>query len=62
MKGDFHRRLKADGTFDSICLRCYLTAARAENETDLHEREAAHQCPDEELFGLAENLRSLRRS
>jgi hypothetical protein len=47
MKGaQFHYRVNADGTIYSICLRCYLTAAKAENEADLHELEAAHRCPN----------------
>lgn len=64
MKGknspQFHHRLYADGTLDSICLSCFLTAARAENEADLHELEAAHQCDDKEPFILTRNLRSAK--
>jgi hypothetical protein len=52
----FHHRLKADGMIDSICLRCYLTAGSAENEADLRELEAAHQCPDREPSILTEIL------
>jgi hypothetical protein len=48
MKGEnstqFRYRVNSDGTIDSICLRCFLTAARVENEADLHAREAAHLC------------------
>jgi hypothetical protein len=55
----FHRRQNADGTIDSICLRCFLTAASAENETDLHKRETAHQCADKESFMLIDNFRSI---
>jgi hypothetical protein len=51
MKGaQFHYRVNADGTIDSICLRCYLTAAKAEKEADLHELEAAHRCPNKNEF------------
>jgi hypothetical protein len=42
----FAYRRNLDGSVDSICLRCYLTAATARNDADLHERETAHQCPD----------------
>jgi hypothetical protein len=56
----FYYRENANGTMDSICLRCYLTAATAESEADLHEREAAHQCPDKEP-SLIENARRVRR-
>jgi hypothetical protein len=61
MKSGFHHRLKADGTIDSICLRCFLTAATAENEADLPKLEAAHQCEDKKTIALTKNLRSLRR-
>jgi hypothetical protein len=42
----FRYRRNADGTIDSICPHCFLTAATVENEADLQELEAAHQCPD----------------
>lgn len=57
----FFHRLNADNTIDSICLSCFLTAARVENKADLHEREAAHQCDNKNPFILSENLRSLTR-
>jgi hypothetical protein len=57
----FYHRVNADNTIDSICLRCFLTAARADIEADLQELEAAHQCEDKELFILTESLRSLER-
>ena len=53
----FHHRLYADGTIDSICLSCFLTAARAENKADLRDLEAAHQCDDKDPFILTTNLR-----
>jgi hypothetical protein len=60
MKGkkspQFHHRLYADGTIDSICLSCFLTAARAENKVDLSELEAGHQCDDKGPFILTTNL------
>jgi hypothetical protein len=62
MKGKFHHRVNADKTIDSICLRCYLTAAKAENEAGLREREEAHECPDKTPFTLEETLRSRRQS
>jgi hypothetical protein len=58
----FFHRLNADNTIDSICLSCFLTAARVENKADLHEREAAHKCDNKDLFILSENLRILHRS
>jgi hypothetical protein len=57
----FHHRVNADKTIDSICLRCFLTGARVENEADLHEREAAHQY-SKEAFVLTETLRSVTRN
>jgi hypothetical protein len=35
----FAYRHNGDGYIDSICLTCYLTAASAEHEAELHERE-----------------------
>jgi hypothetical protein len=66
MKGEkcsqFNYRVNADGTIDSICLRCYLTAGSAKNEADLREREDAHRCPDkEESPILIEDNRRIRR-
>jgi hypothetical protein len=61
MNDDFHHRVNGDKTFDSICLQCFLTAATAENETDLHKLEAGHKCADKDPITLIENLRSLRR-
>jgi hypothetical protein len=61
VKGKFHHRVNADKTIDSICLRCYLTAAKAENEADLRECEEAHECPDKTPFTL-EETRSRRQS
>ena len=57
----FYHRVNTDGTIDSICLRCFLTAARGDIGSDLHELEAAHQCDNKEPFILSEDLRSLGR-
>jgi hypothetical protein len=40
----FVHRVNPDKTIDTICAFCYLTAASAENEADLHEPESAHIC------------------
>jgi hypothetical protein len=37
-------RRNDNGTVDAICLVCFLTAATAGTEAELHERENAHQC------------------
>jgi hypothetical protein len=57
----FYRRVNADGTINSICLLCFLTAVRANIGSDLQELESAHQCDDEGPSILIENLRSLGR-
>ena len=38
-----HRRNK-DGSYDSICLNCFTTVARAETEGELAEHEKNHNC------------------
>ena len=38
-----HRR-NDDGTWDSICLGCFKTIARAKSETELREQEFEHVC------------------
>jgi len=37
-------RMNADGTFDSICMSCFLTIGTAENEPSLAGQEKRHQC------------------
>jgi hypothetical protein len=61
MKTDqFHYRVNADGMIDAM--RCYLTAATADNEADLHEREASHHCPDRDEFStLIGNVQRIQR-
>lgn len=41
---EFAHRLNADGTFDSICMSCFLTVGTAENERLLAGQENIHQC------------------
>jgi hypothetical protein len=40
----FVYRVNPDKTIDAICAFCFLTAATAENEADLHAQESAHKC------------------
>jgi hypothetical protein len=40
----FPRRRNADGTFDLICPKCYLTIVRNAQESDLEATEKAHDC------------------
>ncbi len=41
---EFHYRRNADGTWDSICLRCFLTIGTAARIEELADLEAAHSC------------------
>ena len=47
---NFAHRRNADGSYDSICLKCYATAARAENEELLSSSESAHVCDSSALY------------
>jgi hypothetical protein len=38
-----HRRNK-DGSYESICLSCFLTVSRAKTEAELTEQDVAHVC------------------
>jgi hypothetical protein len=38
-----HRKNK-DGSYDSICLTCFLTVSHAQSETELKKQEEAHVC------------------
>jgi hypothetical protein len=42
--GLFHRRRNDDGTFDSICLACFRTAASSPEESELNSLERGHVC------------------
>jgi hypothetical protein len=55
---DCAHRLNNDGTFDSICLRCYLTVTTASTEPELVFGEAQHLCPPDSplLSRTVENL------
>jgi hypothetical protein len=37
-------RANRDGTFDSICIRCFVTVATAVTEFRLAEPESSHRC------------------
>ena len=41
---EYEHRQNADGTFDSICLSCYLTVSSAPSERELAAGEAKHSC------------------
>lgn len=40
----FPHRRNADGTYDSICTKCFVTVASTNNEADLLKAEEAHIC------------------
>jgi hypothetical protein len=42
----FFYRINPDKTVDSICAFCYMTAATANSQGELHELERAHRCPE----------------
>lgn len=45
----FFYRSNPDQTVDAICAFCFMTAASADNEADLHERESAHRCGESKV-------------
>jgi hypothetical protein len=47
---NFVHRHNADGSYDSICLKCYATAARAKKEESLSSPESAHVCDPTALY------------
>jgi hypothetical protein len=40
----FPRLRNADGTFDSMCIKCFASVARSKQEADLEGMEDAHVC------------------
>lgn len=40
----FVRRLNPDGSIDSVCRKCFMTAATAMRESDLQRSEREHIC------------------
>ncbi len=46
----FRHRENLDGSWDSICLRCYATAAHTHGEELLDEAERGHHCDEESWF------------
>ena len=53
-KGGFSYRHNQDGTIDSICLDCFMTAATASTEQELAGQESLHltQCPGKNCSDL----------
>jgi hypothetical protein len=40
----YRHRLNIDGSYDSICLTCYMTASHATTEAELNVQDKAHVC------------------
>jgi hypothetical protein len=59
MAGFPHRHNK-DGTFDSICPRCYKTVANGQSEVNLAIAEMQHTCHPLELLQLQTKLINYR--
>lgn len=55
--GSFVHRLNADGTIDSICLRCFITVASADSVQRVIESEQQHDCADDHLLKFIEKGR-----
>jgi len=48
----FPHRLNPDGSFDSICPKCFVTVSTKRSETQLADDEIAHDCFSEHGSGL----------
>jgi hypothetical protein len=62
---DFPHRRKPNGTFDSLCTRCFRTVANADTEAELRAAESAHDCKGfnmGEVMHLTEHDRRPSRS
>ena len=42
----FYHRRNHDGTWDSICMKCFLTVTNAPKEEDLESSEECHDCAE----------------
>lgn len=49
----FRHRHNPDGTWDSICMKCFLTVKTAAKEDDLEKSEKSHDCM--ELLAIKTN-------
>ena len=49
---EFTLRRCSDGTFDAICMKCYLTAGTIRRESDLEEIKQTHECHRSVLSSL----------
>jgi hypothetical protein len=51
----FLHRHNRNGSYDSICCACYLTAATACKESELHLYENSHSCDPIQLYEMTED-------
>jgi len=61
-KLQFAHRTNIDGTFDSICLTCFMTVAHADVEEELNSSEYVHLCDLdclERLRAISDRLQTL---
>ena len=49
LASDFAIRRNDDGTFDGICLRCFLTVVTVQEESELKLPEQSHVCKEEDI-------------
>jgi len=52
----FAHRPKSNGSFDSICMKCFATAATGMTEEQLEVMEKKHTCNKENLAHMAEDV------
>jgi len=51
----FPHRHNVDGTYDSICVRCFVTIAHVSIEAELTEFEASHTCDPIHLYRVSQS-------
>ena len=49
----FKHRANPDGTYDSICLRCFCTAVRRVKQEALESQESLHSCDPDDFLRFA---------
>ena len=59
-ESEYAHRENADGTFDSICLRCFQTIVSANSEMELVDSERVHSCTSAVVYtnGITERFPS----
>jgi hypothetical protein len=57
LKPGFSHRHDANGSHDSVCTRCYVTVATAQNESELASHESAHICDEWDLYRFSQGAR-----